>query len=75
MSSIRDPSFHLDSPGQSISWKEFLMFFYTQCSCNGIGINIIYHNNKEWQLVIPVAVAISNYSGWPACVALERGVG
>ena len=32
MTSIRDHSFHLDSPGQSMSWKErvFLMFC-TQC--------------------------------------------
>jgi hypothetical protein len=26
VTSIRDRSFHLDSPGQSMSWKEFLMF-------------------------------------------------
>jgi hypothetical protein len=51
MTSIRDHSFHLDSPGQSMSWKEnvFLMF----CTLSVLTSNklLIYASNNWLHLL------------------------
>ena len=61
MTSIRDHSFHLESPGQSMSWKEqvFLMFcipVYLSNEANGIwmpdedlGVETLLEINITWE--------------------------
>jgi hypothetical protein len=55
VTSIRDHSFHLDSPGQTMSWKEQVFLMFCALSVNYLGLLercLQYHNMVMFSILV-----------------------